>query len=381
MPRKPKSKQKKKKRNRRRGGRAPRRRVPRPRGGGALDTYARMLDDPCSGPIMTPLYGGSSQGYLIRTKSIFSINLNGPTVVNGYMLWYPDYHNAGSTGGDYSGGNIFGYCSAGRTNKPANTVTNPLGEGDIADPAGDFIRDPAFAFVAAQTTSSARTAAACMRVTYTGSTSDTAGRVGFLEGIKRDSILNPSQLSAMTIDNGLALSNNLGRTSLQTYEVKFRPSESSKLFRTEGTNGTAGDTRDNCFTFGSGTTAATTIAPGTASGAPSSIGIVWAGLPATGTLEFEYYKIIEWIPDAAAGFPQPKAITHSALDLSTAAVAKLDRKSAGGWSTVLKRGGASVERGIREAFAGEGLDRAARGLGHYAGRQAIMAVEESLLAP
>jgi hypothetical protein len=209
--------------------------------------------------------------------------------------------------------------------------------------------------------------------------------MGFLENVTRDTVVNTDPASGLTVDRAIVLSNNVGRTSLRSYEVKFRPTDNSKLYRTEGFVGGAGDIRDDCFTSGDGGTSVTSIAPGTSSGAPAGMGAMWAGLPTSGTLEFEFYKIIQWLPDATSGFPQPQAITHSATDLSTSAVALLDSKSGGGWSSVIHEGGKMAERVIRRAFAGDGLDSGAgAALEKYLARRSVAMIEsygEGMLVP
>lgn len=254
-------------------------------GSGAL---ARMIADPCHAELMPGLYG-SSEGILSRYKS--NVVIGDPNVY-GYIIWAPSY-----VGSNFEVGrsmNCIAFSSDNIGDKPLNTGGSPLGSSTTI--SGVALTVGASHFILDGSAQDFRTVSACIRMLYTGNTSDCKGRVAMLDNIPASMVLDglPSVTDLFT------LAPESHRTSLEMSEVSFRPSRESAKFK---------DKRSHLFLAAAGVT---TISDATETDQPSLVGIVWSGIPSN-QFSFDLIQNIEWRPKANLGYVEPpvKQITSA----------------------------------------------------------------------
>jgi hypothetical protein len=351
----------------------PKRSVPRPLSGNL--SYARMITNPCSAPLVHPKYGTGDTGILTKFHSTKTITLGAiGDFSNGYVVFFPEYHGAGATGGvvNYNGNmSIFGFSDQVASQLPTNSTATPLGTGaDINATTGAALTDPAFNWINSTTVLDARTVSACMTVSYTGTTSGLTGRLGIIDGVPRD-IFSPTPLpSPATM---MTMAQHVGRMPLDTSEIIWKPSPSAVNFRTVGSGlNTAANLEtlvDDCITTGIPAVDFSKPGEGTQSGAVTGICFVWQGLPTDGSeLILDFYKGIEWRPPPSTGMVMPIPVSISSRDETKAVVRALDRRSPT-WNVSTLHSAASAVS--RAALAGQGIINALR---------PAMGVGKSLLA-
>lgn len=288
--------------------------------------YAKLLADPCNGPLTAPQYGASSGGYLARLSKSIQVDLSAGVGggSNGYIIWFPDY-----TGGDTTAnnGSCFLYRNVNADAVPVNDNTNPLGS--AYTPCGSFIEDPAYAFERSTAVSDMRTAAACMKMIYTGRNDQLAGRVAIATNISRQMVL-----SGLSVNKVFTLSPNHVRTSFDPIESKFKPGEGSEFYR----DSTVEEQR--CFSKGTSPTSKTVVGdPETGSG--HGIAFAWTNLETTSSFAFDFVKVVEWRPDFDLGLVEPnRTVAVSGGNAVSRALAWLDRHYPG-WQSMLIRTGKS----------------------------------------
>lgn len=255
--------------------------------------YAKLLADPCEAPLVGPNYGSTEAGYLSKFSSYVPMAI-GSAETSGYIIWFPDYCNGtGAGAGGYSNCIAFAASSA---NTTPTALTFGRGINTYTDDGGS-IPDPAYDFCEGTTVQDTRCAAACMKMTYTGQNSTLAGRVGYIEGISRESLLTGDGGSPLNVASIARYSNTAMRTPLDTIENKFRPSEGSQFFRSTNL------AEDACFVMGD--TVNTAIGPSTTSGTGLGIGFYWDGLTSNTSFSFDLLKAIEWRPEMSSGLVAP----------------------------------------------------------------------------
>lgn len=326
---------------------------------------AALLNNPCTAPLTAPEYGSSDSGYLMRFHSVSSHTLaEGGARSSGYVVFFPDYHgNVGSSTQTVSrNASIVGFADASGTSKPTNDTTDPaFASADLTSQRGGQIADPGYPFISGDVVQDARTVAACMQMTYTGSMQNIAGRVGTLENVTREMLITGNSGDTPTIDQMMSLASSFQRTPTKSCEVKYRPSENGKYFRTEGDLEEV--PQDACLATGvPGSTASSVVAVGGASsGAAHGIGFVWIGLPDDGSsLVFDFYKAIEWRPECSDNIVMPAPHSFSPNNLTEHAVAALDRHHPG-WTRKAADAGEDVAGMIAKlAFGGNPIPRSLR---------------------
>jgi hypothetical protein len=249
--------------------RAPRRRMGR--SVGFLDEkareYARLLSDPCNGPIVPPIYPGGDSGFLFRAESFVTFGI-GATETSGIFHWTPGYVNA--------------------TNTHLLAIAGALGSTSItmANQGGNA---PGTAFLAANA-KGARCVSACLKLTYPGAENTRAGRLHY--GLTSSGMLDSAQ--ATTADNVAQTLQHFSRTPADTVELIWRPS--------------IGDTEFND--------------PTEAAGAPikdrkEALTVAWVGLPVATGLTFHMTAVYEWTPAVGLGVGHNalgKAVSRNTLD-------------------------------------------------------------------
>jgi len=243
------------------------------------------------------MYGGTENGYLLRVRS--SLTLHGAAASNnGTIVWFPDFHNAGSV----NNSNIL-YWEFPNTGGPANTTAVPLGTGAAG---GESFPDPANGWVAANTVASARTIAACITFNYVGPTTSAAGQVAYNSGVQRGPVIfGGSAGSPASTAEYFVLTDKTTRTPLVQLENKFVPTDASRFFRTAG----GSLQTDVAFVLGTPGTSSTASGTSIAVDTYGGIGFSWRGLSTASNNDviIEFIKVIEWKPDPASGGQLPTA--------------------------------------------------------------------------
>jgi hypothetical protein len=307
------------------------------RPGAGLSQMARLIADPCAGALVHPNYGGSENGYLLRvhTRQTIALPASG-LCANGYIAWFPDYTGAGT--GSLVGrtpGNCFMFASDDTSDSPVNTTNSPqFASGAKNSPNGSSFPDPDYEWVVGSNVRDSRCVAACMRLTYNGPLNATQGMLGYLPDVTPHQLLDDSLTdgsAAPSIADMLTLSPSVERLGPHTYEVVFRPNESSEMFRTtnmdekKGVDYTGNFDQNAALIVGQPAVQATTLSDARLGSTPSSIGFVWENMPANdASLVIEMFKVIEWRPREGAGLAQAESRTQGTKNHVKTAISSLD---------------------------------------------------------
>jgi hypothetical protein len=207
-----------------------------------------VILDPCGGPLVTAL-ATSLPGQLVeRVRNTYSIPID-PTAFgdysNGYIVWFPSYHNDGYTdlttltGLTSFAGNCFVFGNASSSLAPDNT-----GITAVLRTTGAFVEDPANSLLTSTSPfSRAQTVSACLQLDYTGSLSNLKGQVAVVQNYSlAEFIRNSGATSATTpafpsVDQVFSYASKRERMPLEGTEVIWRPSTASSIMRTNGSFG------------------------------------------------------------------------------------------------------------------------------------------------
>jgi hypothetical protein len=327
-------------------------------GGGYHLQLAKLIADPCAGPLVAPEYGSSDNGYLSRFTSYVNMNIT-QGYFHGYCVWFPDFvgQGANATVTANSNGSWYIFQTTGTSTEPVNTTSAPLGCGaSTASTNGRFWDDPARGWVEGDHVLDARTAAACIKFTYTGRMDSLSGRVGYLNNIPRSAlILGGSGNQAPSVDDMLRYSEVISRTPADTIENKFRPGLASGYYR--GAGDIVGEQRgtDSCFVTGIPGFAETVMANDVSSGSATGIGFVWTNLPGDSAIVLDATKAIEWRPQMSVGLCAPPSSTppgHDGSNMVSKAVHYLDRAHPGWQRTAMQTLGSAASNIASMAFGG-----------------------------
>lgn len=219
----------------------------------ALDSlgasYAKLLMDPCNGPLVHPVYPGGDAGFLFRAESFGTFGTSAGETA-GCVHWVPGYPNLNGT----------------------DLIANGAAGGGVAANLGNFTNSPGRAFLQANA-KGVRCVAACMKVTYPGAENGRSGRVHY--GHTQASMLESG--TSVTADNVAQALQHYSRTPAETIELIWKPNISDTEFvdPTEGST-TIRDRR-------------------------SAMTVAWVGLPATVGLTFHFTAVYEWTPAIGLG--------------------------------------------------------------------------------
>lgn len=306
---------------------------------------AKLIADPCTAPLVAPQYGASDGGYLAKLSSFHSQPVS-TDATSGMILWFPDFCGRKSgSGAAGRNGNLFVFTGTSGSDAPVNTAALPLGSSTAASDQGAFINDPAFDFLNSDNVQDARCAAACMKMIYTGRNDALSGRIGYLSNVPRAALLVGDGSSPPTINSLFRYSNNSTRTPLDVCEQKFRPGETSEVYRVPQHEAQQGGI-DYAYLQGTATVDATSIGAGVPTGCGTGIGFVWDGLNTDSSLAFDFLKAVEWRPEVNSGLVTPAPTqAQGGTNIVTRAISYLDR-TVPGWERqvfhMAKSGAAAV---------------------------------------
>jgi len=271
-------------------------------------------------------------GYLQRTKALVTLTQTtggAPPNTCGYVIWAPRYFSRGlGTSSDIgstarSQMNLFVWQAASADLSPSNATeayssvlnTNPPIFGLQRSTTSPWsstkaLPDPAASFVGGTVCEDARLLSSCIRVTYTGRQSDSAGIICPIRNISLADFLVRSDLTAGTqfYDKGLSVSDifrlsaQQTRLGTETHEIRSRDSD-NELDEWQ----TVYDPAAYPGTYSSTSVTISTMDPGVSPREPNVIGFAWQNIePEQFTkLYIELYKNFEWRPQSDAGISVP----------------------------------------------------------------------------
>lgn len=228
--------------------------------------YAKLLMDPCNGPVVHPVYAGSEAGFLFRAESVFTLG-TAPSNTAGVLHWTPGYPNNNATE----------LVTAVSDNSNTNTTALTSGNG----PGRAFLLANAYG---------ARCVAACLRAVYPGSEANRSGRLHY--GHTQASFVDAGD--GITVDGVAVGVQNYTRTPPEAIEVVWRPGVADQEFNDPNAPNNA-IIRDR----------------------KSALTVAWAGLPAGVGMTFHLTAIYEWTPKPNVGVatnPTGKNPSRNTLD-------------------------------------------------------------------
>jgi len=245
----------------------------------SLRDETMLVANPCMGPISRTIGSGAVTE---RVRSTIS-GTNSATAVNGYVVWFPTYHNRGNVA---ASSNILYYESTGTNSVPVNSTANPLGCIGVST-TGVAVLDPASNVIGgAGAFGRGKTHAACLQLDYVGRLSDVSGQVAIIKNFPLKGMFSNDTspvLIAPTIDQLFAYASERERLQITGHEVIWRPTDGSSVYRTAGSErpGTGGVSPDTAWTNGVAGTSQSTLSA-TDSDEMYGICIAWRGVPSFG---------------------------------------------------------------------------------------------------
>lgn len=234
--------------------------------------YAHLLNDPCSAPLVHPVYAGSDGGLVARFENYYTLNTTAVGSTSGLFSWTPGGigNNAGAapaliTGEQASAGTAFTTATLGTTTQPG------------------------WAYLSTNSGAS-RCVAACIQVMFVGAESARSGIVAY-GGLTGSTIASGVSTNA---SNALQLFEKYERMPVSSLEVKWRPGS----FDQEWTNPNSG-------------TSATEL------GRRSAVGLAWVGAPASTGIIVRMVAVYEYVPILSSGLVVPynsRSTSSSSLD-------------------------------------------------------------------
>lgn len=236
---------------------------------GAAAQYARLLREPCTAPLVHPIFAGGEGGYLFRAESTFTLIADAGQTA-GVLHWTPGA--VGSDGLDVIGGSA-------ATSGAAITVA-ALGASATYTPGYNFLAN----------SSAVRCIAGAMQIAFVGTELNRSGR--FHYGQTSGGLINVADTPSA--DSLAPILENWERTPTDIVQINWKPN----IADTQWTD------------------------PGAATGAGfkskmSSLTYAIAGLPAATGVFIRLTAVYEWKPAYATGLASAsatKAISRSTLD-------------------------------------------------------------------
>jgi len=267
-----------------------------------ISKYAKLVSNPCHGPLERGITDSGIGQVLERVRSSI-IPIDAANCANGYVIWFPSYHNSGAVG---ALGNFYFWNNSDSSLKPTNTIAVPMGSGP-SNTAGTFIRDPAFPLVTGASTSfsRARTVSACLQLEYIGALNATSGQVAIISNISLQAFNANGGVSAdfvpLSVDQMFSYAGTRERVQITGHEVVWRPDDETSVFRTDGSANNIGAAVPAALiyrpdvVFDMGLIASTATANVCVDNAfTKGICIAWRGFPATAnTVSVQAVKVVD----------------------------------------------------------------------------------------
>lgn len=268
----------------------------------AVRDYARLVLDPCMGPLVRSVGGENGANIVERTRITYAV----PTTAgsyNGYVVWFPSFHSAGGVGANTPANMYSWECTAANLAvRPLNTVAVPMGINPAT--SGTFWVDPMSGVLSGTSPfSRAKAIAACMQLDSIGSISSLQGAVCTVVNISL-STFNMNSGAAGTyqppsVQEMLSYAAKRERINLDGHEVVWGPNEGDSIFRTNGTedSGTAvsavGSLPNVAFWQGNAGVSATEC-PNPNPDKAMGVLIAWSGLTSgTAHVQLNFTKVAE----------------------------------------------------------------------------------------
>lgn len=238
-----------------------------------LDTaaaqYAALLADPCSGPLVKPIFPGGNTGFLFRAESFGTYGASAGETT-GIFHWTPGYVNGSFTdllvgSGAASGTAVTMTTSGSGNNTPGRAFLNTNVRG-------------------------VRCVAACMKISFPGAESARSGRVHY--GHTTAGMIDAA--ASLTPDSVAASLQHYSRTPTDIIEIVWKPNHSDFEFNDPSETAVPA-LRDR----------------------KSSVTVAWAGFPAATGLTVHLTTVYEWTPAAGTGPTHDvlgKAISKNSFD-------------------------------------------------------------------
>lgn len=255
-------------------------------GGTPLREYAKLLTNPCTGPLVHAP-GSTSGGMVMRFESDFIIG-NGASDTAGFFSWAPGALNSNSPTNPYGAGTLTG---AGVSD--ATFISPSAGGIGTYFPGHTYLTSNA---------SSYRAIAACVQVYWPGTELNRSGIVSAAQGtfglFSTATTIQPSALRAV--------SPVVERMPTDHMEVRWAPNYADGLFRNPSS---------------------TTSSP---EDGHAALVITWAGIPVSTGVRIRCVLVVEWLPKPQGITLSSNTSTGSAGDIQHVR-RELDRRNAGWW--------------------------------------------------
>lgn len=308
-----------------------------------ISPYTDMILDPCNA-VLAPGLHTSSEGILSRHKTVYT-----PTgaETSGYMLWSPYYSTNTAPVTGFAQATTIYYQNNASNVGPVNTLAQPAytGTGGVTV-TGLPITAGAAPFVLGQTCADFRLLSACMKVTYTGTMTNSQGTIAFIENLAPEAIFNTGVVgSTVAVDQLIQNSSKYQRFGISTEEVIFRPDpELSSEFH--------GDSISP-IDLGAAAARLTQQSEEANRSQPTFFGFAWKG-QAANTLVFEFVQNIEWRPSTQSGLVASTPTIVSPPNQMYHALQHLDSHMEG-WTTTASRRVSQMSKALsiaEQAFTG-----------------------------
>lgn len=197
--------------------------------------YAKLISDPCYGPLVRSVGGGGEGSIIERVRSTVTFP-SAAANTSGYVVWYPEFTGKGNYN-SYASGNCFAFENASASVRPTNTLPAPMGKIAI-DSTGYFIPDPMLPnLVSASAFARSKTLAACIQLEYISKLSDCSGQIAVIQNYSlaafdQNSGVTGSEFQPPSVNEIFAYASERDRLQLDGAEIKWCPSDDSSKFRT-----------------------------------------------------------------------------------------------------------------------------------------------------
>lgn len=204
-----------------------------------VSDYLALINDPCGGPLTRSIGTDNGASILERVR----LTRNYPEAlenVNGYVAWFPGFHNTSSTG-DYRPGNLFAWNCVDPTLRPKNTLADPMGAAQFT--SGKFLADPASNLISGSSPfSRAKASSACIQLYSTASVSTVKGQIATilrmsLSAFDMNSGFAATDFQPPSVNDLLSYAAKRERINLEGHELKWAPTERDSQLRDNANDG------------------------------------------------------------------------------------------------------------------------------------------------